>query len=156
MKKSELKKLILQAYKQVILQADQNENQNEDVSILDEMFDDPHIRYNNADSTLICVATHPKFGPMPVYNQTVKVNRDIQKAGLQKFVSTSGSGIKFKGKSFKSVQQMISNAKDLVKNIRVKRDGISLKELGTKLNKMYDKMILDAARQSGMDFTRCK
>jgi len=46
------------------------------------MFDDPNIRYNITDSTLIGIAKHPKFGDMPIYNETIKVNRDIQKNGL--------------------------------------------------------------------------
>lgn len=155
MKKSELRQLIKEAYNEIILQAQQKEDQM-DLNLLDQMFDDPNIRYSNTDSTLICIAKHPKFGPMPVYNQTIKVDRDIQKAGLQKFVSTSGSGFKFKGKSFKSAQQLIGSAKDIVKNIRMKRDGISMKDLATKLNKWYDKMIFDAAKQSGIDLRRGK
>ena len=155
MKKSELKKLIQQAYQEVILQAQDNE-EDIDLSILDQMFDDPNIRYTNADCSLICIAKHPKFGDMPVYNQTIKADRDIQKAGIQKFVTTAGSGFKFKAKKFNSAQQLISNAKQLCKNIRIKKDGISMKDLATKLNKWYDKMIFDAAKQSGIDLRRSK
>lgn len=58
--------------------------QEEDLSILDQMFDDPNIRYETSNSTLIGIAKHPKFGNMPIYNETIKVDRDIQKNGLQK------------------------------------------------------------------------
>ena len=49
---------------------------------------------------------------------------------------------------------MIKNCKQLCKNIRKDRDGISAAQLAKKINKMYDNMIHDAARQSGIDLRR--
>ena len=85
MKKSELRKLIQQTYREVLLQAKEDQikqQQTEDIS--DAMLDDPNVRYTMTDSTLICIGTHPNFGPMPIFNQTIKVDRDIKKAGLDK------------------------------------------------------------------------
>ena len=78
-----IKQTILQ-YKKGEAEKEPKKEQTEDLSVLDQMFDDPNIRYNITDSTLIGIAKHPKFGDMPIYNETIKVNRDIQKNGLQK------------------------------------------------------------------------